>query len=105
LLSTYVRQHTTLKVTGSSIFLLIPNPIMPIKRDDPHTNFIRREERVGDLMFEPEYENVTCPKCYNRELYFDRQMGHYCMFCGRQFRPEEVEALREHELCQLNTGG
>ena len=53
-------------------------------------------------MFEPEYGNITCPKCQNRELYFDRQMGHYCMFCGRQFSTEEVEALREHELCHIN---
>ena len=52
-------------------------------------------------MFEPEYENLTCPKCHTREVYFDRQMGHYCMFCGRQFSTEEVEALLEQELCHI----
>jgi len=55
-------------------------------------------------MFEPEYENITCPKCQNREMYFDRQIGHYCMFCGHQFTTEEVEALLEHELCHINAG-
>lgn len=53
-------------------------------------------------MFEPDYENITCPKCLTREVYFDRQAGHYCMFCGHQFSTEEVEFLRENELCHAS---
>ena len=49
-------------------------------------------------MFEPESEGIICPKCYRREIYFDSKIGHYCMFCGRQFSTEEVEMLREHEI-------
>ena len=56
-------------------------------------------------MFEPEYENITCPKCYHREVYFDRQMGHYCMFCGHQFSTEAIEALLEYEVCHMIAEG
>jgi DNA-directed RNA polymerase subunit RPC12/RpoP len=60
-------------------------------------------KQEGDRqMFEPEYENITCPKCHTREMYYDRKAGHYCMFCGRQFSPEEVESLRKHEICQVH---
>ncbi len=55
-------------------------------------------------MFEPEYENITCPKCLTREVYFDRQAGHYCMFCGHQFSTEEVEVLLEQELSHVEAG-
>ena len=44
-------------------------------------------------MFEPEPDNITCPGCHKQRVYFDRQMGHYCMACGRQFSTEEVESL------------
>ena len=62
--------------------------------------FITIDRVTGGLkeMFEPESEGIICPKCYRREIYFDSKIGHYCMFCGRQFSTEEVEMLREHEI-------
>ena len=62
---------------------------------------VQVKKRIGKQMFEPEYENITCPKCLTREVYFDCQMGHYCMFCGHQFSAEEVEVLLRHELCHV----
>ncbi|MEJ2704064.1 MAG: hypothetical protein P8Z79_16640 [Sedimentisphaerales bacterium] len=56
-------------------------------------------------MFEPKYENITCPRCQTREMYFDAKVGHYCMFCGHQFSAEEVESLREQETCQGRASG
>ncbi len=53
-------------------------------------------------MFEPEHEDMICPECHNRRVYLDRQMGHYCMFCGRQFSSEEVEVVIEHEFRQIH---
>ncbi len=48
-------------------------------------------------MFEPEYLNLTCPKCHALEVYSDREIGFYCMFCGRQFSAEEIQLLMEAE--------
>jgi ribosomal protein S27E len=56
-------------------------------------------------MFEPEYQDVTCPKCRNREVYFDREIGYYCIFCGRQFTADEMQALIKKEICQTRTEG
>ncbi|MFC1633917.1 hypothetical protein ACFL5Z_03680 [Planctomycetota bacterium] len=88
--------------TGSFIFLVN----LQFNHADKETwlslQRLERKNKVGKQMFEPEYENLTCPKCHTREVYFDRQMGHYCMFCGRQFSTEEVEALLEQELCHIN---
>jgi DNA-directed RNA polymerase subunit RPC12/RpoP len=49
-------------------------------------------------MLEPEYQDITCPECRQREVYFDQEIGYYCMFCGRQFSTEEMQALVEREL-------
>lgn len=49
-------------------------------------------------MFEPEYADITCPDCHRREVYFDLEAGHYCMFCGRGLNAEEVFTLIELEV-------
>ena len=53
-------------------------------------------------IFDPEHENITCPKCYSRRVYSDRQKGRYCMFCGHVLSTEEVEALLEHQFRQMH---
>ena len=54
-------------------------------------------------MFEPEHQDMTCPKCHHRKVYFDREIGYYCMFCGHEVSTEGVDVLIEHELCQIGT--
>jgi len=49
-------------------------------------------------MFEPKNQDFDCPECGRREIYFDREIGFYCMICGRQLGSEEAELLVEHEL-------
>lgn len=46
-------------------------------------------------MFDPEYLDVDCPKCLNRKVYFDREIGYYCMFCGHEFSAKEMIVLIE----------
>lgn len=46
-------------------------------------------------MFEPEYQNIDCPKCLQRKVYFDREIGYYCMFCGHDFSAKEMVVLIE----------
>ena len=46
-------------------------------------------------MFGPEYQNMDCPKCRHRKVYFDREIGYYCMFCGHGFGAEQTESLIE----------
>lgn len=46
-------------------------------------------------MFEPEYQNMDCPKCLQRKVYFDRAIGFYCMSCGHELTNEEVLMLVE----------
>ena len=46
-------------------------------------------------MFEPEYQNIDCPKCLQRRVYFDREIGYYCMFCGHDFSAKEMVVLIE----------
>ncbi len=48
-------------------------------------------------MFEPDCMNVICPKCQNVGIYFDHEMGFYCMLCGRHFSSEEMQLLMEAE--------
>jgi DNA-directed RNA polymerase subunit RPC12/RpoP len=48
-------------------------------------------------MFEPSNQDLDCPECGRREVYFDREIGFYCMFCGRQFSSDEAELLVECE--------
>lgn len=49
-------------------------------------------------MFEPEYQNIACPRCHYREVYFDRETGFYCMFCGREFGIDEMRLLIDTEV-------
>ncbi len=48
-------------------------------------------------MFEPEYQNMACPKCRRRKVYFDREIGYYCMFCGHEVHAEEIESLVQND--------
>jgi len=52
-------------------------------------------------MFEPEYLYLTCPGCHQQEVYFDREAGFYCMFCGRQFGIEDIQLLIDTETLQF----
>jgi len=44
-------------------------------------------------MFDPECQNIECPQCFLGKIYFDRQIGYYCMYCGQPFRAAEMEIL------------
>jgi hypothetical protein len=44
-------------------------------------------------MFEPECQNIDCPQCLLGKIYFDREMGYYCMLCGHEFSTVEMEVL------------
>jgi hypothetical protein len=46
-------------------------------------------------MFEPECQNIDCPQCLLGKIYFDRQMGYYCMLCGQQFSVVDIDVLFE----------
>ena len=46
-------------------------------------------------MFDPEHKDIDCPKCSRRKVYFDRKIGHYCMFCAHELSAEEVLFLIE----------
>jgi len=46
-------------------------------------------------MFEPECQNIDCPQCLLGKIYFDRQMGYYCMLCGYEFGAVDIEVLIE----------
>ena len=54
-------------------------------------------------MFEPKNQDLDCPECGRREIYFDREIGFYCMICGRQLSSEEAELLVERELVHTLT--
>jgi hypothetical protein len=47
------------------------------------------------MVFDPEYMNLDCPKCHLPKIYFDRDMGYYCMSCGRELSYDEVVLLIE----------
>jgi hypothetical protein len=36
-------------------------------------------------------------------VHFDCEIGFYCTACGREFSPEEVKALVEHQVFQEGT--
>ena len=44
-------------------------------------------------MFEPECQNIECPQCFFGKIYFDSEIGYYCMYCGDQLSPEDMEIL------------
>lgn len=46
-------------------------------------------------MFEPECQNVDCPQCLLGKIYFDRNIGNYCMLCGHEFGAVEMARLIE----------
>jgi len=46
-------------------------------------------------MFEPECQNIDCPECLRGKLYFDREIGYYCMLCGHEFSTDDMEMLIE----------
>ena len=46
-------------------------------------------------MFDPECQNIECPLCFLGKVYFDREIGYYCMYCGNQFDAVDMEALIE----------
>jgi hypothetical protein len=46
-------------------------------------------------MFEPECQNLDCPQCLLGKIYFDREMGYYCMLCGHEFSAVDMEVLIE----------
>lgn len=46
-------------------------------------------------MFEPECQNIDCTECLRGKIYFDREIGYYCMLCGRQFSTDDMELLVE----------
>lgn len=46
-------------------------------------------------MFDPECQNIECPQCFLGKIYFDREIGYYCMYCGQQFRAADMEVLVE----------
>lgn len=46
-------------------------------------------------MFEPECHNIDCPQCLLGKIYFDREIGYYCMYCGHQFSTVDMEVLIE----------
>jgi hypothetical protein len=48
-------------------------------------------------MFEPECQNIDCPQCLLGKIYFDRDIGYYCMLCGREFSAVDMEILIENK--------
>ncbi len=41
-------------------------------------------------MFDPEHKDIDCPKCLQARVYFDREIGCYCMFCGHVLSVDET---------------
>ena len=52
-------------------------------------------QRLDRKMFDPECKNIECPQCYLGKVYFDREIGYYCMYCGGQFNVMDMEILIE----------
>jgi len=52
-------------------------------------------QRPDRKMFEPECQNIDCPQCLLGKIYFDREMGFYCMLCGHEFSSVDMEVLIE----------
>ena len=46
-------------------------------------------------MFDPEYQDIDCPRCHNQRVYFDREIGYYCMSCGHELNANEIVMLIE----------
>jgi len=52
-------------------------------------------QRPDKKMFDPECQNIECPQCFLGKIYFEREIGYYCMYCGHQFSTVELEVLIE----------
>jgi len=52
-------------------------------------------QRPDRKMFDPECQNIDCPQCFLGKIYFDREMGFYCMLCGHEFSAVDMEVLIE----------
>jgi hypothetical protein len=52
-------------------------------------------QRPDRKMFEPECQNIDCPQCLIGKIYFDREIGFYCMLCGHEFSAIDVMVLIE----------
>lgn len=50
-------------------------------------------QRPDRKMFDPECQNIECPQCFFGKIYFDREIGYYCMYCGHQFSTVYMEVL------------
>ena len=38
---------------------------------------------------------MDCPKCLRQKVYFDREIGYYCMLCGHELSFQEALLLME----------
>lgn len=57
-------------------------------------------------MFDPEHKDIDCPKCLRRRVYFDREIGCYCMFCGHVLSVEEtLLQMKKRAATPTTTGG
>jgi len=54
-------------------------------------------------MFDPECQNIECPQCFLGKIYFDREIGYYCMYCGDQFNAVDMEILIEKNALTSNS--
>ena len=47
------------------------------------------------MVFDPDSQEIDCPKCIQRRIFFDREIGFYCMSCGSRFSTQEIAVLIE----------
>jgi len=61
-------------------------------------------------MFDPDYQDLDCPKCLRRRVYVDREIGFYCMSCGHLLPADEAliligkSVLRPPPMLKSGTG-
>jgi hypothetical protein len=55
-------------------------------------------------MFDPECQDIECPQCFLGKIYFDREIGYYCMYCGQQLSAVDMEILIEKNAITSNSG-
>ena len=48
-----------------------------------------------NVVLDPEYQNLDCPTCHLRRIYLDKDIGYYCMACGRELSVDEIVLLIE----------
>lgn len=54
-------------------------------------------------MFDPEHKDIDCPKCLRQRVYFDREIGCYCMYCGYELSAEETLLQMEKRAATATT--